>query len=229
MCAEDFQSIDNYYPIPSMFPTIPLYQRDYEIAALLRAITGCGTDTFTYVIKYGCHFSFDETYPPSARVFTPPPGSGDTARILSSYHNAIAWSVDGFWRRLVENLLGKDVVVIYTSDHGQSLEGVGGIRATHATSKNPPATQGTVPLLIWVANQGMSPLTGMISRGASQNRGKASHFELFPSLLCFFGYPEDQTATLYGPPLWHPLARKRRFLSGAFFNASSCSFNAFDP
>ncbi|MBK9566006.1 MAG: hypothetical protein IPO37_12740 [Saprospiraceae bacterium] len=72
-------------------------------------------------------FPFLNTYPTDKTVFTPVKDisswdkTGKT-EILNSYNNSIIWAVDGFWQNL-DSIANKhpDLLVIYTSDHGQNI------------------------------------------------------------------------------------------------------------
>src|SRR5262249_38085823 len=56
------------------------------------------------------------------RSFLPPARAGQYSdRAIADYPNAIAWSVDEFFRNLLPAVDLSKTLIIYTSDHGQSL------------------------------------------------------------------------------------------------------------
>ena len=93
-------------------------------------------------------------YPETARVFKPADDSaasrifsGDNKEeILVNYDNAVRWSVDGFFNRLLPGLEKKSCLITYLSDHGQSLgyKRVG-ITIPHNAVEDPPVDQANIP------------------------------------------------------------------------------------
>ena len=176
--------------------------------------------TVTYVAKQGAHFPYEMTYPQDRKPFAPTVNgyawSDDEAANRNSYDNAVTWACDGFLGALLTALerLGTDVVVVYTSDHGQALPGtVPGSRQTHCNPSLPPDSA-EVPLLLWGSGRGQDVVRRIQANTSLVDN--ASHFEIFPTLLTLMGYDKDEVLRLYGPGLFDqlPAGRKRFYLGG---------------
>ncbi|UCE84797.1 MAG: sulfatase-like hydrolase/transferase [Deltaproteobacteria bacterium] len=84
---------------------------------------------FVFILKQGAHFHYERAYPshdPSYRRFVPTLGLDESyaasrQRMINSYKNAIAFSVDAFARRLLPDDLNH-TTILWASDHGQSLQ-----------------------------------------------------------------------------------------------------------
>src|SRR5262249_30108858 len=146
---------------------------------------------------FGAHFPYDDKYPVEDARF-PMIGGDDRERLISSYKNAVAWSVDEFFRVLLPATDLSNTLIIYTSDHGQNLLD-NGYKVTHCSTDGHIARgEGLVPLFaITLKSDWVKRLNDSAQRGASQ----FSHFEIFPTLLSAFGYDEQATEAKYGPSL----------------------------
>lgn len=132
-----------------------------------------------------------------------------------SYLFAVRWAVDDFFKELAAKLAGKDVIVVYTSDHGQNLSFVND-KDSFRTLKfgsniNPDSREANVPLFIW-------PMSGKAAREFARiggyrpgNFNKATHFQIFPTLLRFMGYDPDATERHFGASLFDAPPEKRYF------------------
>ncbi len=189
--------------------------------------------SFTYVLKLGAHFPYGEKRPegywPLDGPLFPDEPDPDRSAMLDDYGRTLRYVVDDYFKELLPRLEGRDVVVIYTSDHGQSLR-EGGILATHGVARTPPTSQANVPLLIL----GTSPKTralvaGLMGQSRARLRDRASHFELFPTILTLMGYDPSEVEQNYGPSLFTADgARPRFFLSGDPFRQGPETMNRFD-
>src|SRR5262249_11824195 len=113
------------------------------------------------------------------------------------YDNAILWSVDSFFQKVLNRFDPKKVLLVYTSDHGQSLMD-GGQRKTHCTSpsENTQVGEGLVPLIV---STGIPEMEARLRKAASYNH--ASGFDIFPTLLLAMGYNEQWVQARSGPSL----------------------------
>jgi lipid A ethanolaminephosphotransferase len=182
----------------------PIPERDSRAARALAALAGDGQRTFALVNKWGSHFPFARNHPPGAGYFAPAlapdePIGADRERLLNAYRNSVRWTTDGFFEALFAHDLGASVV-LYTSDHGQNLLDRGVV--THCSSSDPHPLEGVVPLLVWA---GPSELRARFAAAADRRRDRASHLELFPTLLELFGFDPARRAR-YGPSLLDPAA-----------------------
>jgi len=177
----------------------PIPQRDVRAAKFLRSLAFDGRRSFAIVNKWGSHFPFARNHPLQDAHFKPAMGPGEAlgverVRLLNSYRNSVRWTTDGFFRILLETDLG-DSIVIYTSDHGQNLLDRGIV--THCSSRDPHPLEGVVPILVV---GGPAELREAFAQAARQNLDRASHLEIFPTLLELFGF--DATRRMrYGPSL----------------------------
>lgn len=189
-------------------------QRDRYIARRLREMLAAENRQFIYVNKKGTHFPYVRNYPPEAALdqpdMDPRESIGESReRLLRSYRNSLRWNVDGFFRELLDSELA-DTLLIYTSDHGQNLMDRGVM--TQCNSSDPHFFEGLVPLRIL---SGDPIVFARFQRAASANRDRATHFEIFPTLLEAFGFEPAEVRARYGPGLLAPLAdRERRFSYG---------------
>ena len=142
---------------------------------------------FIYIVKAGCHFHYESSYPNSKRIFKPtlndaePISFDKKQKMLNSYCNCIRWKVDKFFEYFFKNIsLDDNTIIFYTSDHGQSIL-ENGVLNTHCTAHNPPKTQGIVPIVIFTKNNGIKQLV-------VKNKDKLNSYAIFPTIISFIGY-----------------------------------------
>jgi glucan phosphoethanolaminetransferase (alkaline phosphatase superfamily) len=217
---KDLLSLDAYSYVRKENPGIQSYEIDYKIIQLINKIIQSQDSSFIFVIKYGCHFSYENDYPHKNKPFAPTTEDvqdNNLQAVLNSYYNAVIWSVDGFFQKLLPTLRGKDVIVVYTSDHGQSIEAYRTLPATHCVGKNPPCTQASVPIMLFPMDAATADAFKPFSQTIGSNYDKASHYQLFPTLLQIMGYAPGDISKYYGPTLFDRLGGKREFISGTLY------------
>ena len=192
---------------------LPHPERDFFVAQRLREIAREPEPHFVYVNKWGAHFPFTRNYPRASAVFVPDMEEresvgADRERLVNSYRNTIRYNVDGFFRELLQGDL-RDVAIIYTSDHGLSLLDHDNV-LTHCNSADPHELEGLVPLL---AMSGDPELQRSLRDAAFVNRHRASHFQIFPTLLELLGFDRAEVEATYGAGLIEPLAEADRAFS----------------
>ena len=205
--------IDDFIQLDAVDPV----DRDQEIARRLPEIVSGDSRVFVYVVKSGSHFPYARRYPLQEPPFTPHLEGGkwtwtrqSRERLVNSYKNSIRWNVDGFFEELLRGLDLKDGSVIYTSDHGQNLMDKGIVR--HCNSSDPVAYEAWVPLLFITAQEDLRPRA---LDAALHNFDRATHFEIFPTLLALFGYTSEEIHAGHGPTLFDPLPLgEKRFTCG---------------
>jgi lipid A ethanolaminephosphotransferase len=196
----------------------PAYARDRRIATeVLPKLLAHDKPLFAYVNKYGAHFPYRDTYPGD---FANDAGTAagddltDRSLLIESYRRAVRWSVDEFFRALLAKADLKDTLILYTSDHGQSLLD-GGYRLPHCSNGKVHVGEGIVPLF---AIAGDGAFAERLRAGARERHGKATHFEIFPTMLLAMGYDPSWVASRYGASLLEPRpSERRRFLTGDMF------------
>jgi glucan phosphoethanolaminetransferase (alkaline phosphatase superfamily) len=190
-----------------------LYQRDHEAADRLVEALRDEAPAFIYLDKFGVHAPYASKYPPDFQPFPVPSGSDVSDRdvMLAHYRNAIAWSVDEFFKKLLAEVDLSKTLMVYTSDHGQSLL-QGGYKQTHCSQGRyiHPA-EAYVPLFAVTSEP---EFKRRLAQGAARDPDRFSHFEVFPTLLLAMGYDAGWVARNYGPSLMDSPAPDRQFLVG---------------
>jgi hypothetical protein len=217
MNSDELSYIDERYNIH----TRPTYMRDFEaLKRLIKVLSEPGR-AFIYLDKQGVHHPYQDKYPPDEKpTFGGPalktPESKDLRDyqrdLLGRYKRAVDWSVNGFISQLFEHGLPDDTLLIYTSDHGQSLV-ENDTKWTHCSSG--PRTvdgEGLVPLFAYMRPD--VPFSRLLRENGANFQGKYSHFQVFPTLLIAMGYPVDAVGEAYGSSLLDPPPPTRRFLKG---------------
>lgn len=196
----------------------PQYLRDEVAARDLRELLRDPSPKFIFVEKFGVHIPYDKMYPPTQNFFDADMGRfgfEDRANMLKHYENSIRWNVDHFFEDVLRAPLPHDTLILYTSDHGQSLSERG--RTTSHCNQGPNAVQGeaNVPLFAITGNPDWDE---KFKSAARRNFGRASHLEIFSTLLVTMGYDPQWVHAHHGPSLLDDLpAQPRRFwATGAF-------------
>jgi glucan phosphoethanolaminetransferase (alkaline phosphatase superfamily) len=212
----------------------PRYLRDQKVVDRLLQVLQRKGPTFVYVDKEGLHFPYSDKYPPNFRAlpepsenpgnlnqtdwslgrflkgFMPPSGKDPSEQEIAHYPNAIAWSVDEFFKKLLPHIDLSSTLIIYTSDHGQSLLPH---HFTHCSTTPPiPSGEAYVPLLAVTA---LPEFERRLRKGAVRSFGHFSHFEVFPTLLLAMGYDPGWVSRNYGPSLMETPYVNRKFMIGA--------------
>ena len=126
------------------------------------------------------------------------------------------WSVDEFFRELLPRIDLSDTLILYTSDHGQSLL-EGGYKLSHCSGANAHPGEAIVPLMAFGQR---TDFTAALRRAAQESFGKTTHFSIFPTLLLAMGYDEPWITQRYGAPLNRPsVDMERRFMTGDLFGS----------
>ena len=142
----------------------------------------------------GSHFSYSSRYPREFAKFQPEcsgvDGSCSKQSMVNSYDNSILYT-DTFLKSLMTSLSGKKALLIYTSDHGETIEEN---RHFHATPKPlAPPEQLDVPLLFWAsepylnANPDTKKVFKQLQLAAKSPKTAPGHANLFDSMLGCLG------------------------------------------
>jgi len=175
---------------------------------------------FIFIVKAGAHFDYENDYPQNKKVFFPTLSKnqsmkGEKKKSVNSYLNAIRWTVNDFFKHFFEKtdiLKRKDTLIIYTSDHGQSIL-ENNIVATHGTVSNAPKSQGIVPLILFTDNK------SKLEKKINTSINSASHFMIFPTTINLMGYDTNHTTLLQDNHT------KQIFISGGLFGLSNMYLN----
>jgi glucan phosphoethanolaminetransferase (alkaline phosphatase superfamily) len=200
----------------------PEYLRDQVVVdKLLHTLKEEGP-AFIYVDKFGVHFPYSDKYPPD--FHTPLTPLSDTVwdvfgklrlsttgeRDLALYPNAITWSVDEFFKKLLPAVDLHKTLIVYTSDHGQSL--LPGRSPHCSTTPTVPPAEADVPLFAITSEPDFEQ---RLEQGAARGFGQFSHFEVFPTLLLALGYDAGWVKEAYGPSLMDLPSLDRKFMIGS--------------
>ena len=173
------------------------WELDARIAETVKDIYSGSTGNFIFVYKRGTHIPYQNAYPENETTWKPAYNwddyyeipSGDKLKaVMNSYDNSIRYNIDGFFRSLATDYsnLPNNTVIAYTSDHGESLYAQGA--AGHGGRSREEAT---VPMF----------MIGLKDRSVDTSF-KASHANLFTSLLDLIDYPEEMRKHSYAVSLF---------------------------
>lgn len=212
MTATERSFIDERIIVDDM----PVYLRDEVAVAKLRGLLQDPSPMFIFLEKYGTHIPYNRMYPPSRNVFEASQASfslENRSELIKHYKNAILWSVDGFFEKLLRGGLPPDTLLFYTSDHGQSLSETPTKISHCSESASVVKTEVIVPLFALTNNIDWKRA---LSAGAASNFGFNSHFQLFPTILLAMGYEREQLSDKLDPSLLdgQTSSRRRRFRAG---------------
>lgn len=214
MTAEEARDIDAFHALDETTPSAML---DDKLLDITLAELKSDQPVLIYANKNGAHFPYDRGYPDDGRRFRPTMGesaSDQTAIRINSYRNVVAWSVDHFFKRLLDADL-KDTVVIYTSDHGQAFNPG---RLTHCSIEDPDPREGLVPLFV---TSDREALRGRFAEAAAASRGRASHFAIAPTVLALLGFDSADIGKTYRESLLTAPNGEPSFTSGDIFGLFS--------
>ena len=199
----------------------PIYMRDFDALKRLIAVVSQPGRAFIFLDKQGVHHPYQDKYPPNEALSfegqaVKAPENKELREyqrnLLERYNKAVDWTVNRFISDLLAHGLPEKTLLIYTSDHGQSLV-ENNTKWTHCSSG--PSTvngEGLVPLLVYLRQD--TPFSQSLRANAANFNGKYSHFQVFPTLLIALGYPVDAVTRSYGSSLLDPPPATRRFLKG---------------
>jgi len=225
MTKYDLKDIDNFAQAKAYIKHQKMPE-EFIIGATQKALKSADKN-FIFIVKLGAHFQWEYTYPKEERYFLPTLEKGDAlslklkANAINSYLNAIKYNVDLFFKYFLERIAffsREDTIIIYTSDHGQSILEEGRT-ATHCSSTNPPLSQGIVPLLLFV------PKEDKVFRGVDFKPNSYSHYQLFPTMQKLMGYEGIKAKSLFDKVDVDP---QQIFVSGDIFGRSSLQKNAIE-
>lgn len=167
-------------------------QVDFVMAETARKIVETSTGNFIWIIKSGVHFPYYKRFPENEAEWTPffdSDRGGELVpdQLTNSYDNAIKYNLDRFFRNLTPDSKPlANTVVVYTSDHGQTV-GQNGDPNFHCGVTR---LEVMVPLFI-IGND----------RTDIDTKFKASHENIFASLLDFMQVPQSLRKRRYARSL----------------------------
>lgn len=175
--------------IDQFFPAAAGIETDKQIANKVNSILRGEGRHFIYVVFRGAHYQYHGNYPATEL-------SGDSS-LVEKYRKAIEYSKRGVFQSLLEGV-AEDVVVFYSSDHGQVLKED---TVPHCNT-NPYTDEYSVPLLMFLPKQ-------MVPNFQQPNSmsGRWSHSQIFPTSIVLMGYSAEHAQDSYDNVL--PLPSKK--------------------
>ncbi len=105
--------------------------KDLGIARLLSSLLNERGGYFVLINKKGLHFHYRNRYPDdmASTIWKPvmeasepiDPSAAGREKLVNTYDNGIRFQVDEFFRVFVSETTNQNYVILYTSDHGQTL------------------------------------------------------------------------------------------------------------
>lgn len=189
----DMKYVDEWWNLNKLLQINNDYRQvDFAIAEAVRNVTTNSRGNFIWIIKTGAHVPYYKRFPESAAKWLPS-YAGDRwdvhrqTEIVNAYDNAIRYNLEGFFSHLIPDYkVPDDTVIVYTSDHGQTL----------AEGREGSAHCG------YTRNEAVVPLFVIGYRGAGvDTKYKASHPNIFATLLDLMEFPESARKKSYGRSL----------------------------
>jgi lipid A ethanolaminephosphotransferase len=207
MTLQEAGFIDSYRTIPK----VPAAERDVHVGRLLLDALAEPGPAFIYVDKFGIHAPYEDKIPPAYATETAPAGASPRAAMVASYRNALRWGVDAFFERILGGIDFARTALFYTSDHGQSLLDRD-YKRTHC-SVGPDIADGEAMVPLFVIT-GETALHAALAEAAPRMTDRATHYEIFPTVLIALGYERRAVEAAYGAGLLGAPSGWRRFLTG---------------
>lgn len=150
---------------------------DFRAARAVARLLDEPRGQFVVLFKRGNHYPYDRNYPQARTMWTPPGATGPDAgtQLINGYDNALAYNIDRFFRNLLRADGSRpDTVILYTSDHGDSF----GLMADGWRTFSWESF--AVPLMMFGDD-----------RPPVDTSYRASHHNIFPTLLDLLGVPAE--------------------------------------
>jgi lipid A ethanolaminephosphotransferase len=194
--------------------------KDLGVARVLSSLLNERGGYFVLVNKKGLHFHYRNRYPddmtstiwkPAMEASDPiDPSATGREKLVNTYDNGIRFQVDEFFRVFVSETTNQNYVILYTSDHGQTLAEHGQMY----THMKPDEVIVDVPdFLVSGERYGKKGLLAGIAPGI-----RVSHLNNFATLLDLMGVPMSLRVRPYDKSIFSLTAednRVRYYMSGS--------------
>jgi glucan phosphoethanolaminetransferase (alkaline phosphatase superfamily) len=217
----DLRFID-HWENATRFADGALYDADMRLAQHTRSVLE-STGNVIWINKRGVHFVYNNTFPHAEAQWTPIMNgyAHDLAHreeIRNSYDNGVRYNAETFWRSLITDpAVLKHTVVVYTSDHGQTLAEHGEGWSHCKDTRN----EALVPLFL--LTDGDYPFDPQY---------RASHANIFATLLDLMQFPQGERRNSYARSLFGATAaesERRQYFVGPLDGSAGGRFHWFDP
>jgi glucan phosphoethanolaminetransferase (alkaline phosphatase superfamily) len=194
--------------------------KDVGVARVLSSLLNERGGYFVLVNKKGLHFSYRNRYPDdmASTIWSPvmeasesiDPSASGREKLVNTYDNGIRFQVDEFFRVFVSETTNQNYVILYTSDHGQTLAEDGQVY----THMKPDNVIVDVPdFLVSGKRYSMKGLLADIPSGI-----RVSHLNNFATLLDLMGIPMSLRVRPYDKSIFSLTTednRVRYYMSGS--------------
>jgi glucan phosphoethanolaminetransferase (alkaline phosphatase superfamily) len=194
--------------------------KDVGVARYLSSLLNEKSGYFILVNKKGLHFHYRNRYPDdmASTIWEPvmkasqaiDPSATGREKLVNTYDNGIRFQVDEFFREFVSATTNQNYVILYTSDHGQTLAENGQVY----THMKPDKEIVDVPDFL-VSGEGYSK-KGLLDGIAPGIR--VSHLNNFATLLDLMGVPMFLRVRPYDRSIFNLTEednRERYYMSGS--------------
>lgn len=195
-------------------------EKDIGVARFLSNLLNTGSGYFIVVNKKGLHFHYRNRFPDNAiaKIWKPvmeasepiEASAGGREKLVNTYDNGIRFQVDEFFRVFVSETTNRNYVILYTSDHGQTLAQDG---QTYSHMKSDSVIADVPAFLVSGDQYGKKDLLAGILPGI-----RISHLNNFATLLDLMGTPMSLRVRPYEKSIFSLTAddnRERSYMSGS--------------
>ncbi|MCO7226244.1 sulfatase-like hydrolase/transferase [Pleionea sp. CnH1-48] len=192
------------------FPDLKEFEKDAAAGAKIASLMNNGVREFIFVQKMGAHFPYSNKYPHDEdereheeTFVTATKEKLKGTRWQQEYLKAVGWSVSQFFKPLLD-VDFSSTFLIYTSDHGQSLQLTDRMKSTHCNEGRVSPDEGKVPLFIVTGQQHWLQLA---QKNVPAAMNQMSHYQVGETIKQVLGF-ESKAPSLFEPP-----QNKPRFIS----------------
>ncbi len=176
---------------------------NYDVALLpyLKDTLSAGGSNLIILHTNGSHKLYDLRYPPEFKIFKPTCIDDgiyysfneclDSEKLGNSYDNTILYT-DYFLTEVIKILERKNAILLYISDHGESL-GENGVYGHSRPVESGGLEQRHVPMLLWASKDFLSKKTNLtlFNNAKAKLELKLDHTNIFHSILDCSGIISD--------------------------------------
>jgi glucan phosphoethanolaminetransferase (alkaline phosphatase superfamily) len=196
--------------------------KDLGVARVLSALLNEKSGYFILVNKKGLHFHYRDRYPddPASTIWKPvmkasqaiDSSAAGREMLVNTYDNGIRFQVDEFFRLFVSETTNQNYVMLYTSDHGQTLAEHG---QAYTHMKPDPEIVDVPDFLVSGERYGNIGLLDGIAPGI-----RVSHLNNFATLLDLMDVPASLRVRPYDKSIFTLTEednQKRYYMSGSLY------------
>lgn len=208
--SQDLFFVDSLIQPGVIYPSLASHSRDSVVAEKIAEIAKMVAPTFVYVNKAGAHWPYKANFPSDSLNDCFSASEYRNKKNAITYFESLFWNVDKFWENLIKKLPDSNVLILYTSDHGENYAS-DSYKIKHASIYKTHAVEGMVPLLVF-------DQANFFPESFHPPVNRYSHQYIFPTLLSAMGYDRSFINTKYGRTLLEPpYPQPRWFQTGDLF------------